>query len=766
MAVTLQGRIALDWSSVDRGMRAVQTRLKTFAAVTGGGLYSAAASLARFGALWGTVGAGIAAWGLKRAGDFELLKMRLETAMGDAARARQAWEETVELAIKSPLELEPLVRARVMLANFGLTGKEALASVANAAVMTQRQVEDVTSAIGSLETEPLRRMGITSRSRSVRTPTGEETRFKFGFRDREKVYREIKVVGIEEARKAVLSIFDVKYSGGLDRMARTWVGVWSTFRDAGKQAFAQVSDALRVQLIPHLWKLNEWLLKGVETGTFMRWGQWFYGWVGNVLRSITALAQAWSGLSQATHRELQNVLLTCAAFGVAWYTGFVQTIIKSLGYLVVTQRWAFTSMTLVMAAFAGGLVGYKIGEALERAFELSTPVAKFMATIKAVHDSLADWFGAILALGQAWVAGMKAVLSLDGAGIADARARLASVASAFGAIFDPRTWKARRKALAETFADIDAVSPKAPEAPDGGPWQTFFAELKREFATLQGWLDDFGGLVPDSIKRLLEDFKTKLTALPDLQLSTGSLGFADDMERAEEAAAELARLMAPLRGFGTGALGVRGVMLPAPGAEAEPVAPEPEKEAPQTDNPYDPGPWKLPIPEPGTGWGTIKPEDWETPLPQVPAAPIPTAAAVQPAVPAAPFVPGPLAPVMIDSLDGEPPPERYHGSGPASYGLGGAEASLQMPSVPKSRGVLGSLWDAIGNWGMPVEPPIPTLRPSSAVAPLWQDRNARPGAAAGALGDSGDVGQVVDQQEITNRLLGQILASRSTVSFA
>jgi len=364
MAVTLQGRIALDWSSVDRGMRAVQMRLKTFAAVTGGGLYSAAASLARFGALWGTVGAGIAAWGLKKAGDFELLKMRLETAMGDAARARQAWEETVELAIKSPLELEPLVRARVMLANFGLTGKEALASVANAAVMTQRQVEDVTSAIGSLETEPLRRMVITSRSRSVRTPTGEETRFKFGFRDREKVYREIKVVGIEEARKAVLSIFDVKYSGGLDRMARTWVGVWSTFRDAGKQAFAQVSDALRVQLIPHLWKLNEWLLKGVETGTFMRWGQWFYGWVGNVLRSITALAQAWSGLSQATRRELQNVLLTCAAFGVAWYTGFVQTIIKSLGYLVVTQRWAFASMTLVMAAFAGGLVGFKIGEAL------------------------------------------------------------------------------------------------------------------------------------------------------------------------------------------------------------------------------------------------------------------------------------------------------------------------------------------------------------------------------------------------------------------
>ena len=560
MAVTLKGRISLDWSQVKVAMRGTQMAVRGFVNVTGRGLYDMGARLQRFGLIWGSVGAGIAAWGVKKAGEFEMLKLRLETAMGSAIKAKAAWTDTFKLAIESPLELEPLVKGRILLENFGMTGGRALRAVASAAVLTARQVEDVAAALGSMEAEPLRRMGIQARSRTIRGKDGNDvTKFRLAFRDRQQVKYEFKVVGIEEARRAVLRIFEIKYGGGLDKMAKTWQGVWSTFTDSATYAFSQVSDALKIQLIPYLDRLNQWLQSGIQTGTFVRFGQFIYRWVGGFLRHMHAMIMAWNAVTVATRDQLQNCALALAAFIIAWKAGFVEVMLKSLGFIVTTWAWAFATMTGLLTGFASFVVGYKIGVAMEKGFNLSSMLLKWGATLKEMGGTLVAsfdiWARVAVNAGKAIWKGLKG----DAAGAMESYDEMLDRWEGFVDRFDPAQMKAR---LNEAFAKIDEVS--------GGPDTRSFddklaetgKELKRQFATVQGWVESLGVLVPDSVKKYIAELGNILLKLPAVKLSDGLLGgtrqIKDDLGAAADAAGKMKKMLEPLRGFSTGALGAGG----------------------------------------------------------------------------------------------------------------------------------------------------------------------------------------------------------------
>ena len=161
---------------------------------------------------------------LKTAGDFESLRMQLETILTTKQAADQAFQESLALAATTPFSAKEIVQVRAELESVGVRGSKAVRAVAEAAAAMNRNIHDVAAAVKSMETEPLRRLGIQARRE------GEE--FVFTFRDKMGEAQRIVAQGWEQAQQAVLDVFLDKFEGGIERMSRGIQGLWSNLGDA------------------------------------------------------------------------------------------------------------------------------------------------------------------------------------------------------------------------------------------------------------------------------------------------------------------------------------------------------------------------------------------------------------------------------------------------------------------------------------------------------------------------------------------------------
>lgn len=220
------------------------------------------------------VGASLVALGAKAigaAGEMETLELRLGAVTKNAEDAQRIFKETSKLAISSPFQMDELVDARIGLLNIGMVGADAIRAVGDASAITQRPLGDLVSMVASLETEPLRRMGIGLKT--------EGDRFTFEFRDRMQQVQKIVVKGRDNARNALLGIFDVKYGGGMAKFAGAWRGLVSTMQDNLKQAMAGIGQGLLPAAGRFVQAINTKLATALESGKLVEVGQKIGGWL-------------------------------------------------------------------------------------------------------------------------------------------------------------------------------------------------------------------------------------------------------------------------------------------------------------------------------------------------------------------------------------------------------------------------------------------------------------------------------------------------------
>lgn len=182
----------------------------------------------------GLVGAALAGistvmvgWSLKAAASFEMLNTQLESVMATKEEANKAFEESMEFSVSTPFQAEDIVQTRVALEGVGIKGKEAVEAVANGAAALNKNILDVASAVKSLETEPLRNLGIQLQKAG--------NNFTFNYKSKMGIDVEVNADSFEEAQQKVLTIFEDKFGGSVDRAAATFEGKMSTLKDAWKQ---------------------------------------------------------------------------------------------------------------------------------------------------------------------------------------------------------------------------------------------------------------------------------------------------------------------------------------------------------------------------------------------------------------------------------------------------------------------------------------------------------------------------------------------------
>lgn len=202
---------------------------------------------------------------IKAAGDMEQLQLQLETVLGDAERAKQAFEESFDFSVATPFSPEEIVQTRIALESVGVAGQDAVGSIATAAAAMGRNILDVASAVRSLETEPIRNLGISLKR------SGEQ--FVFEYKDALGRANEVTATGFASAQQTLLDILGSRFEGGLEKMSSSLGGKLSTMFGNIKAGLADFGDGFLSNIKSYIDSINEGINKLRDSGDLQAAGE-------------------------------------------------------------------------------------------------------------------------------------------------------------------------------------------------------------------------------------------------------------------------------------------------------------------------------------------------------------------------------------------------------------------------------------------------------------------------------------------------------------
>ena len=330
----------------NRGLRRLRDGLRSVRNLAG----RAGAALRKIGTRAAIAGIGAltaAVYGLSKAvgaaGDFEMLKAQLEAVMATSEEAAQAFEESWDFSESTPFSPQEIIQTRIALEGVGIKGGEAVESVAGAAAALDRNILDIASAVKSLETEPLRNLGIMLRR------DGDE--FLFEYKDKMQKARAIEAQSFEQAQDVLLTILSERYAGGVERMAMTLQGKLSTLQGVWKSVLADFGQGYIDEIkagVDHITaKLDEWKESG----------------------AIRAAGERVGEILSAAAQRLQTVTDEIGKYWAYFQNGGdLREVMEGVGLIVKGHIVNAADAAVQMVLRAAPVIGEMIGESARKVF--------------------------------------------------------------------------------------------------------------------------------------------------------------------------------------------------------------------------------------------------------------------------------------------------------------------------------------------------------------------------------------------------------------
>ena len=211
------------------------------------------------------IGSALAHFSLKAAGDIEMLKAQLGAVLPTAEAVKKAFKESMDFSVKTPFTPAEIVQTRIALEGVGIAGAEAVKSISEAAAALDRNLLDVASAVKSLETEPLRNLGIALKRQ------GDS--FVFSFKNKMGDAMKVSAKSFADAQQKLLGIFDTKFKGGVEKMAQTFKGLKSTLAGVRQLFFAELGNGFLPQAKQIVQDIIDLLNKGIDSGKIKALGE-------------------------------------------------------------------------------------------------------------------------------------------------------------------------------------------------------------------------------------------------------------------------------------------------------------------------------------------------------------------------------------------------------------------------------------------------------------------------------------------------------------
>lgn len=316
---------------------------------------------AKFTAAMGAAGA---AMGFKEAFDLETYKAQLETATGSTEKAAELMKSAIAMANKTPFEGGELVEATAMLEAMGMDSKKWLTYAGNMAGATGKDIMQATEAI-------------------IDAQAGEWERMK-----------EFGIKGVKDM-DTLVKVMDKRFAGGMEKLAGTTKGLWSTVTGVTKNSLAKIvgiMDDGSVRQGSALDKVKQKISQLADTMT--RWQN--DGTIEKVAQKAAAAVDKLSNAFQWA-KDNANWLIPVMSGLVGALVAFnvltkVIALWKAYQTVATAVKAAQTALNLAMTMNPIGLLIVGIGLLIAAGVALAMHWEEVKAAAQGLYDKLAGFF--------------------------------------------------------------------------------------------------------------------------------------------------------------------------------------------------------------------------------------------------------------------------------------------------------------------------------------------------------------------------------------
>lgn len=389
-------------------------------------LTSAAGKAVKWSAVTvGALAAVAAKTGFSEALDLEGYRLQLETATKDTQKAADIMQYAIDLANKTPFEGGELVEGAAKFESMGMSATEWLKRTGDMSAATNKSFDQAVEALIDAQTGELERLKEFGITKAMILKKGETM-----FSDVQIANNNGQIVNLKKFNEALVGLMQDKYAGGMEKMATTTKGMWSTITGVAKSGLSTIVgmsadgsirtgsalDLIKSKVSGVAAKFEEWQNDGTLDGLATKFdtvlsgaldiaGRAFdYIWpvVQNVIAKIKALKD--DGTIDHLATKLKDVL--AFALGVArnaftWLVDHKELVagaLKVIGVALVAVKFA---------QFAAGAVkAYKTVHSFMGAvgkFVSANPIVLIIAAVvAAIALLIANWDNIKAAASALW----------------------------------------------------------------------------------------------------------------------------------------------------------------------------------------------------------------------------------------------------------------------------------------------------------------------------------------------------------------------------
>jgi hypothetical protein len=295
----------------------------------------------RWGALAAAAGAGTLLSAIVlTSSKFEQFQVILEGTEGSAKAARKAMDWVMNFAKTTPYEVDQVMDSFVRLRAYGIDPTDGtLRSLGDAASGMGKDLMSAVEMIADAQTGEFERMKEFGVKASAQ---GSKVTLSFT-----KNGKDMKVTADKSAasiRKAVLSIFDQRFAGMMDRQSKTVAGLWSNLKDQLTNFELDVGNAGFFDYIKgQLQRMLDWVNKLAKNGQLQKWAK-------QVSAKLVELAEKMKTVDWASiARGLLSIAKALVA--IVKFAGWIERVfgLVNVGIVLIVAKIAFSLYGLAAA---------------------------------------------------------------------------------------------------------------------------------------------------------------------------------------------------------------------------------------------------------------------------------------------------------------------------------------------------------------------------------------------------------------------------------
>lgn len=348
--------------------------------------------------------------GLSEAFDLEGYRTQLETATKDTQKAADIMTYAINLANKTPYEGGQMIEAASKFESMGMDAYKWLTLSGDMAAATNKDLIQATEALIDAQTGELERLKEFGITKAMVTERANEL-----WSGVQVVDKSGSITDLAKFNEALVDLMEEKYSGGMEKMANTTKGMWSTITGITKSALSKIMgmqedgsvkagsllDLIRNKLQAVSEKMQQWQ----KDGTFDRLAEKAAHYFGVIESGVSAVA---SFVSE--HKEGIKTLAVAVTtfYGAVKAAGLIKTAIT--GVQVV---WGLLNGTMALTPLGMVVFGITaVVTALYLLYQNWDKVTSFISgEIEIIKTNLGNMVNAVKEKASAVWEGIKSVFS-------------------------------------------------------------------------------------------------------------------------------------------------------------------------------------------------------------------------------------------------------------------------------------------------------------------------------------------------------------------